>query len=678
MIKNLISLFLLLLLLIPLYNCKKKPGLKKLDPTILWEKDQYEIVTGSGTRHLWSGFKIEEDFFTARKNIAKFILWREKEEEKDISINYFLKGSHVYLYINNKHTSELIPTGRWELFKTRITLSRGFNFIEFRKKAKSHLKIKAVEIAGQPTAVKPHFHLPEGEKITLFHPAGSGIMSFIGKGELRIRKIEFINGKKNILEENFKPGFLSSSIKYPFNFQALGFLQISAVSGKFNITGYTFRKNISNDKRKKNKKLLNEKPGVFIFLVDGCQAYHLGAYGYHRKTSPNIDKLAKDGVIFENAYANATFTRSSVATIFTGFFPRRHKLRVLTNRLPKGLFMLPEFLQKNGYKTTILTEAGNISRHFGFGQGVDEYRKLFWRWEDPRYLEKNILKFFNKWTDKKGPLFAYIHYREPHFPIIPPPPFLDMFKTKKSRVKQDRVILKMRKLMGEGHSFTLEEVQDVIDDYDSTIRNVDSKVGDLCKTLKRKGLYDSSLIIFTSDHGEALYEHKAWGHGHNVYEETSRVPLIVKFPKKMKLYGSIEKIVQLADIFPTIAALFGVNRYFDGQSLLECIKIKNEDDTFAFSTTFGISPSIGIRWRSWYYIICLKRNQEEKLYNLQVDRFRNVAVLKENEDIKTFFRSKLLNWLIDFDNLERTAQSVDLKKLPKAELENLRSLGYIE
>jgi arylsulfatase A-like enzyme len=454
----------------------------------------------------------------------------------------------------------------------------------------------------------------------------------------------------------------------------LGFLQISAGRGPLDITGYTFKKRVK--KRVSLKKVLKERPHIFIFLIDGCHVSHLGVYGYKRDTSPNIDRFAEDSVIFDNAYANATFTRSSVATIFTGFFPHRHKLRILTNRLPKGLFMLPEFLQKMGYKTSILTEAGNISTFFGFAQGVDHYRKVFRRWDDPRYLKNNTFKHFNNWMKTKGPLFTYVHYRAPHFPIIPPPPFLDMFKNDKSKGAQNHVIFNLVKLMRKQHKFTPEEIQDVIDDYDSTIRYVDSEVGKLFKTLKKLGLYDSSYIIFTSDHGEAMYEHGVWGHGHNVYEETSRVPLIVKFPAGKKLKGRIERITQLADIFPTFAALFGEKRYFDGQSLLESIKIKEKDDRFAFSTTFGTPPSIGIRWRAWYYIIHLFNNKEQ-LYHLKIDPLRDVAALKEHEDMITFFRAKFLSWLIDFDNLERTSQAVDLKKLPKGEYENLKSLGYI-
>ncbi len=658
----------LLVLLILMVYCSKKSDFKGIDPTFLWEKDQTKIETGSGFKHLWSGFSIKNDFFIAHKNITKFILWREKEEEKEITIHYLLKGMSVDLLINSKKICKLKSKYKLEPFKIKALLLKGFNFIEFRKRGISQFKIKAVKI-GTPSGTETH-HISEDETITLFFPAGSGFIELKGKENSHIRKVEFINGKKYVSEKEVSPG----SKKYSFDFQTLGFLQVSAWKGPLDITGYTFKKRIK--KRESLKRVLKERPHIFIFLIDGCHVSHLGVYGYKRDTSPNIDRFAEDSVIFDNAYANATFTRSSVATIFTGFFPHRHKLRILTHRMPKGLFMLPEFLQKMGYKTSILTEAGNISKFFGFAQGVDHYRKVFRKWNDPRYLENNTFKYFNNWMKTNGPLFTYVHYRAPHFPIIPPPPFLDMFKKKKSKGKQNRVIFDLVKLMRKRHKFTSEEIQDVIDDYDSSIRYVDSEVGKLFKTLKKMELYDSSYIIFTSDHGEALYEHGVWGHGQNVYEETSRVPLIVKFPAGKKLKGRIERVTQLADIFPTFAALFGKKRYFDGQSLLESIKIKKEDDRFAFSTTFGTPPSIGIRWRSWYYIIHLYNNQEQ-LYNLKIDPLQDIAALKENEDMITFFRAKFLNWLIDFDNLERTSQAVDLKKLPKGEYENLKSLGYI-
>ena len=665
--------FMIPAMLIPLFACKKKAFFKELAPTLLWRKDQVTITAASGSRHMWSGLAIENDLFIPVKTIAKFIAWKENAGKTEIEIRYFLEGKPAEVFINGKKLFMLTP--RYDKlinFKATAAFSQGFNFIEFRRNEKAKLRIQSLRL-GNEAPSQTDCQLPQGEELTLFHPAGSGEVSLEGKGRLRIRKVEFTGGQKNVSETDINAGALSGAKTYAFDFQTMGFLQLSTTKGNFNISGYAFKKEAEKKMPLQidTKNFLKRKPHIYIFLVDGCQASHLGVYKYHRDTSPNVDRLAKDAVVFDNAYTNATFTRSSVATIFTGFYPNRHKLRILTNRLPKGLFMLPEFLKNTGYKTALLTEAGNISQFFGFAQGIDNYRKVFRKWYDPRYLKNNVYRFFTEWLETAGPLFTYVHFRAPHLPITPPPPFLDIFKKNKTGLDRERLIYRL-----DEHAYTPAEVQDIVDDYDSAILYVDNEVGKLLQALKSKGLYDPSFIIFTSDHGEALYEHKCWGHGKTVYDEASRVPLIVKFPADMKLGGRVETIVQLADIFPTFAALFGEKRYFDGRNLLESIASQKEDDSFAFTTSFGTPQVIGIRWRDWNYIINMHDNTEE-LFNIKTDPLKNVAGGKENEDLLTFFRAKFLDWFHPFDNLEMTSQSVDLKKLPKEEYENLKSLGYI-
>ncbi|MCK4943355.1 MAG: sulfatase-like hydrolase/transferase, partial [Candidatus Aminicenantes bacterium] len=282
---------------------------------------------------------------------------------------------------------------------------------------------------------------------------------------------------------------------------------------------------------------------------------------------------------------------------------------------------------------------------------------------------------FCSWIKKSSPLFSYIHFRAPHLPLLPPPPYLDMFKKNKKHQEGRRLLYRIHKLMKKGHRFTPEEVQDVTDDYDSTIRFVDAEVGKYIECLKKRGLYDPSLIIFTSDHGEALYEHGFFGHGRNVYDEASRIPLIVKFPRKMNLKGRVKRVVQLADIFPTFSRMFGQKGQFDGQSLMGSIEKNDIDDTFAFSTTFTARPAYGIRWRDWYYIINTVNNQEE-LYHLKGDPLTDV--LLQYPDVATFFKAKVLSWLIGYDNLERESHYIDLKKLPRDIRHNLKSLGYID
>jgi choline-sulfatase len=688
-------------ILLTLGNCGKQSTgpADTIDSTFLWEKNQITVTTANGSVHNWSGFKIEKGFFVPTKTISKFIVWREKEEDVDLYIDYLLKGKFYSVFVNSKKVfklkrryklthSDSTETGAApsKLFKTRIRFNRGFNFIEFRKKGKSVFKVKSFAVAAPGRPLKSIGDagalLSEGEGMSRYFHAGSGTIGFHGKGKIHVKLVDFVGGKKNVQEKDLESN--GDTIRYDLNIEKMGFVRVTVETGKFDITELSFKKRSTEKNtgplQAKLEKLVKgaskPKPNIYILLIDGCHAEHIGVYGYNRDTSPNVDRFAKDAVLFENAYANATFTRSSVASIFTGFHPHRHKLRVLTNKLPKGLFMMPEFMKKKGYRTSILTEAGNIARTYGFAQGVDNYQKVFRRWDDPRYLENNMFKFFTESLEESKPQFTYIHYRAPHFPIVPPPPYLDMYKEKKLGKDADRLIYSLVKLGNERHQFTPEEIHDVINDYDSSINYVDAEVGKVLEALKKKGLYDSSIIIFTSDHGEAMFEHGYWGHGHNVYDEAARVPLIVKFPTELGITGKVERLVQLVDIFPMFASMMGETRYFDGESLLESVEKHEKDDRFVFSTSFGMPPSIGIRWRSWYYIIHLYNNSEE-LFNLEDDPLKSIAALPENEDMVMFFRSKFLSWYVQFDSLERSSQSIDLKKLPKDEYDNLKSLGYI-
>lgn len=666
------TLFALILIVFFLVGCGRGPEFKKFLPVFVWKNNQHEISPVSGTRNLWSGFSIEDNSFLSTGRRGMFIIWREQAEEKDLLIEYSSKGEPVKLFFNKKMVDLLPPTNKWIRFKSRVKANKGFNFIEFRKMKKKAFKIKTMVIDQQTPS--SDYHLPQGEELTMFFESGQGRLSLKGKGKLLIRKVEFVKGEKQVVEKTITSGFLSGTKIHEFRFQTLGFLKCSCLSGHFQVIDYHYQTE-NKDGQTERHFTFSEKPDIFIFLIDGCQASHLKTYGYHRDTSQTVDGLARDGVVFDNAYANATFTRSSVATIFTGYFPQRHKLRILTNKLPKDLFLMAEFFKILKYKTSLFTEAANIAKVFGFSQGMDHYSCFSWMRDHPNYKEGGMLRKFCSWIKKSSPLFSYIHFRAPHLPLLPPPPYLDMFKKNKKQKEGRRLLYQIRKLMRKGHRFTSDEIQDITDDYDSTICFVDAEVGKYIGCLKKRGLYDSSLIIFTSDHGEALYEHGCFGHGLNVYDEASRIPLVVKFPRKMNLKGRVKRVVQLADIFPTFSRMFGQKGQFDGQSLMESIEKNDIDDTFAFSTTFTDRPAYGIRWRDWYYIINTVNNQEE-LYHLKGDPLINV--LLQYPDVATFFKAKVLSWLVEYDNLERESQHIDLKKLPRDIRHNLKSLGYID
>ncbi len=243
-----------------------------------------------------------------------------------------------------------------------------------------------------------------------------------------------------------------------------------------------------------------------------------------------------------------------------------------------------------GYHTAVFSSSINVAPRFGFSRGVDDFvgRYMRARPHDPRRSEAGsappLKEGFYRWLNDSGPRFAYLHFMEPHWPLLPPPPFLDMFKGPRSAPAglYDRV----RQMENSGHQFSGAEVEEARADYDSDIAYIDSQLGEIWQWMREHDLYDESVIILLSDHGEAFFEHgQVWSHGNNVFDETTHVPLIIKLPKSLDVKGRISNLVQLVDVFPTVAGLFGKTLECDGRDALRFLGQEPMDDTFAISRT---------------------------------------------------------------------------------------------
>jgi arylsulfatase A-like enzyme len=188
------------------------------------------------------------------------------------------------------------------------------------------------------------------------------------------------------------------------------------------------------------------------------------------------------------------------------------------------------------------------------------------------------------------------------------------------------------------------------------------------------------VIILLSDHGEAFFEHgQVWSHGVNVFDETTHVPLIVKLPKSLNRKGRISNVVQLVDVFPTIAGLFGKMPECDGRDALNLPGPGPMDDTFAVARTSwyftGESPATySLRWRNWYYILNTK-TRKEQLYQLDRDPLRDVRTL--NPGIAGLFEARFLSWYKSFEKLDLPLGPLRRRKMSDKEIEALKSLGYL-
>ena len=415
------------------------------------------------------------------------------------------------------------------------------------------------------------------------------------------------------------------------------------------------------------------KPNIYIVLSDACQAHHLGIYGYQRNTSPHIDAFARDAVVYENTYANSVFTRPSIATLFTGLYPDNHKVRLQFASLPPQLLTMPEYLKAKGYNTSIISSNIVTSPRCGFTQGVDDYFSVLEKHWAPK--NNSIFSQFSSWLAKKTQVhFSFMHYLHPHFPKVPPADFPVTFRPGKVKITMGRVNQLVRKENKTGIPPDADELREITDAYDSSIAWVDSEFGKILSLLKIKKLYDDSMIIFLADHGEAQGEHGVLGHGRNVFEETTRVPLIIKYPKNMNLKGQVHQLVELADFFPTIASLFGQQLALDGRNLLALGFTGGFDDRFVVSRTGTKPATYSLRWKNWYYMIDL-RNNNEKLFLPEADPIREVG--SAHPAIRAFLKARFLAWYSRFRNSSGKAAEISLKSLPASDIEEMKTLGYL-
>ena len=659
------------LLLIPLLfapGCSRQPA-RDLPATMVWHKDQDLISPAGGAMNVWEGISVKPDRFSADGAIAQFILWRKQEARTAIFIEYSLLGRKAEWTVNGGEKRMLAPSSsfRWETFNVRLV--PGFNFLRFSKKSKDQLQIRAIAVGARNR--KPEPHLQRGESFSVFLRPGRGRIELRGSGSVRIAEQVLDSEPLPPRISEIKAGWFSRKITHDFVLSRPAALSVTSLRGQFMVSSYSYRE----DARRVayGKPRFQGKPDIYIILADACQAAHLGVYGYGRNTSPHVDAFAADAMVYENAYANAAFTRSSVATLLTGLYPDSHKVRVLQHELPGRLLTLPEYLNAKGYRTAVYSSSSVVSPPFGLKQGVDDFvnvRGLKYEGSNP-----NLFAGFAGWLKKSAsPRFAYVHFMNPHLPSVPAPGFILPFAAGENLPSYERMIELTEKAKDMSLPFSGDELRELVLGYDASIAWMDGEFGKIIAGLKRKNLYDDSLVIFLADHGEAMKEHGVISHGSNVYEETTRVPLIVKYPRSLALRGRYLPVSELADIFPTISGLLGQEIDLDGRSLLAREPARAYDDTLAVCRSFNPAGLYGLRWKNWYAIISTKGARQE-LFQLAADPRLDVG--RRLPQVTEYFMARFLDWYGRFRNRNDFSTRMNLKNLPASDIEDLKTLGYL-
>jgi arylsulfatase A-like enzyme len=336
---------------------------------------------------------------------------------------------------------------------------------------------------------------------------------------------------------------------------------------------------------------------VLLIVIDTLRADHVSAYGYARKTTPNLDRIASEGVLFENAYSPASWTLPSHASIFTGRTPGEHGAggRPLGDQYPT----LAGYLAEKGYQTagfsanlyfvnarsgltrgfdcfaTYFNNIANITARTYYGKQLLRLLPSFGYYDIPgrkraRVVDQEVME----WIDHRAtsrPFFAFINYFSPHDPYLPPDPYDDLYTdhpTDGSRVNSE---LYPRDFVG-GKKLTREQIQNEIDGYDGSISYVDAEIESLIRRLSARGLLDHTALVIASDHGEAFGEHGLFGHGQNVYRHLVHVPLILRLPASIPAGRRVQAPVSLLDLPATILDILDLANQgiFPGRSLVPC------------------------------------------------------------------------------------------------------------
>ena len=425
---------------------------------------------------------------------------------------------------------------------------------------------------------------------------------------------------------------------------------------------------------------MKKRPNIILIVMDTVRVDHLSSYGYHRKTTPNIDKLVKQGVLFENAFSAAGWTPPSHASIFTGKYPHQHKTMGRDVRF-KDETSIAEVLHRNGYRTIGITDCALLASLTGFDKGFQEYintseiplisprfitekfkdaiRTLLQGPDSHTYRINEIIKrLITHRRHRKKPFFLFVNYFNCHTPYNPPKPF-----KKKFFVPDQDLDFRKLKYIASGqatHGFQKKAIQiterewEVIKSwYDGEISYLDFRIGELLRFLNSQGILDNTLSIITSDHGEYFGEHGLASHVFGLYDELLHVPLIMFYPKEIPKEKKISNIVSTIDIFPTIIDLIDIkapkNKLskslypFEDQRFHDFILAEVEGQLSAEKRTRLpriYKRSKCVRTTSYKYINSPDLKQEE-LYDLRHDPSEHLNVASKYPKEVEFFRKQL-------------------------------------
>ena len=353
---------------------------------------------------------------------------------------------------------------------------------------------------------------------------------------------------------------------------------------------------------------------VLLISIDTCRSDHLSCYGYPLETTPNIDAIAGQGFVFENAISPQPFTLPAHCSMLTGTIPPFHGVLDNTDyRLSEGNSTLAQLLKEKGFSTAAFVSSFVLDARFGLGRGFDLYNDDFEETSTTMGINqctgdkttRDAVEWLDKHRGEKS--FVFVHYFDPHFTYEPPEPFASRFRN-----------------VPPPEHMSIRFKQVLLDGYAGEIAYTDHCIGQVIDKLRQLDLYDSTLIIITSDHGEMLGQHGEGTHGYFVYQPAIKVPLIFKLPgisTPQRIAGS----VGLVDIVPTVCSILDIElpNPIQGRDLSPCFRGGQlpYQDRYLFCqslepTKYNANSLLSVVTDQYKYI----RTTRPELYDLVIDR----------------------------------------------------------
>jgi arylsulfatase A-like enzyme len=400
------------------------------------------------------------------------------------------------------------------------------------------------------------------------------------------------------------------------------------------------------------------KPNLILFGIDSLRQDHMSLYGYHRLTTPHIDKFAAGGCVFENAFSPNIPTTPGYSAMFTGTDTFGTDVVALRHEGPLGSHVttLAEVLGGEGYATTCVGFSGNPASR-GFQKYIDF--SGWGSWEEGRShkaenLNEVAIPELKRLARGKKPFFLFLRHMDPHSPYLPPFPFSRLFYDGNEFDKRNHSLDPVRAFLPFWYYFDswfppgVRDADYIIAQYDGALAYMDACIANVLATIGSLGIEEQTLIVINSDHGETLFDHDCYFDHHGLYDVTIRIPLVFVWPGKVPAGPRFGDYVHMKDIMPTILDIMGIKTTLklDGRSLRPLMRgkpRKQEPEIYLTEATW--MRKHGWRTPEWKLIHALEPDfhfkPEVELYDLINDPGENHNVAARNPEVVAMLEKRM-------------------------------------